>query len=59
MFGWLKNKTELQKLQNSYCKLMKSAYKTALTDKHKSDQLHEKADQILSKIKKIENQSIF
>ncbi len=57
MFAWLKHKTELQKLQYSYCKLMKSAYKTALTDKNKSDQLHIKATEILNQIKKIESQS--
>ncbi|WP_152538641.1 Lacal_2735 family protein [Aquimarina macrocephali] len=58
MFVWLKNKTELQKLQYTYCKLMKSAYKLALTDKNKSDQLHQKADKILIQIKEIEGQSI-
>ncbi|GGX08591.1 Lacal_2735 family protein [Aquimarina muelleri] len=56
MFPWLKNKTELQKLQYHYCKLMKNAYKLALTDKDKSDQLHKKANEILVKIKKIEKQ---
>jgi hypothetical protein len=54
MFVWLKNKTELQKLQYAYCKLMKSAYKLALTDRNKSDQLHQKADKILIQIKEIE-----
>lgn len=57
MFTWLKNKTELQKLQYSYCKLMKSAYKLALKDKDKSDQLHQEADKILTQIKRIEGQS--
>ncbi|MBG6170437.1 hypothetical protein IWQ47_003523 [Aquimarina sp. EL_43] len=36
---------------------MKSAYKLALTDKNKSDQLHQKADKILIQIKEIEGQS--
>lgn len=56
MFAWLKNKTELQKLQYHYCRLMKSAYKLALTDKDKSDQLHKKANEILEEIKKMEGQ---
>ncbi|AXT63250.1 Lacal_2735 family protein [Aquimarina sp. AD10] len=58
MFAWIKQKTELQKLQHAYCKLMKHAYKLALTDKSKSDRLHDEANQILSQIKKIENQSV-
>ncbi|MBQ0736336.1 Lacal_2735 family protein [Aquimarina celericrescens] len=59
MFAWFKNRTELQRLQYDYCKMMKSAYKLALTDKDKSDQIHEKANKLLSQIKKIESQSIF
>ncbi len=58
MFAWLKHKTELQRLQNSYCKLMKNAYKTAIKDKTKSDLLHKKANEILAQIKKIEGRSI-
>ncbi|WP_103070825.1 Lacal_2735 family protein [Aquimarina sediminis] len=57
MFGWLKHKTELEKLQYNYCKLMKSAYKLALKDKSKSDQLHKEANEILIQIKRIEGQS--
>ncbi|WP_062059808.1 Lacal_2735 family protein [Aquimarina longa] len=56
MFTWLKNKTELQRLQYNYCKLMKSSYKLALTNKQKSDQLHERANQIMLQIKEIEGQ---
>lgn len=52
MFAWLRNKTELQKLQYHYCKLMKNAYELALTDRDKSDQLHKKANEILNEIKK-------
>ncbi|WP_103864835.1 MULTISPECIES: Lacal_2735 family protein [Aquimarina] len=57
MLAWLKHKTELEKLQHTYCKLMKSSYKLALTDKDKSDLLHQEADKILIQIKKIEGQS--
>ncbi|MBP2833471.1 Lacal_2735 family protein [Aquimarina sp. U1-2] len=59
MLAWFKHRTHLQKLQNDYCKMMKNAYKLALTDKEKSDQIHEKANKILAQIKKIESQSIF
>ncbi len=59
MFGWLRNKSELQKLQSAYCKLMRSAYKTAVKDKSKSDLLHKKANEILTQIKEIESHSIF
>ncbi len=58
MFAWLRNKTELQKLQYKYCRMIKNAYKLALTDKKRSDQLHEKASELLSQIKKMESQSI-
>ncbi len=50
MFIWSKSKSELQKLQEMYCKLMKSSYEVALRDKRKSDELHKKAHQILSQI---------
>lgn len=55
MFDWLKNKSELEKLENSYSKLMKNAYIIALNDVEKSNQLHQKADTILNQIKTIEN----
>ncbi|MBL0684877.1 Lacal_2735 family protein [Aquimarina mytili] len=57
MFSWFRNKSELQKLQSTYCKLMRSAYKTAIKDKSRSDMLHKKANEILIQIKKIEGQS--
>lgn len=56
MVTWFKSKSELQKLQHMYCKLMKSSYKLALKNKVKSDQLHQEADEILSQIKKLEQQ---
>ncbi len=57
MVAWFKSKSELQKLQDIYCKLMKSSYKLAVKNKAKSDQLHQEADEILSQIKKIEQQN--
>ncbi len=55
MFAWLRNKTKLQRLQSSYCKLMKNAYNMALKDKGKSDLLHKEACDILTEIKKMES----
>ncbi len=57
MPAWFKSKSRLQKLQDNYCKLMKSAYKIAVKNKDKSDLLHKEANQILMEIKKLENQS--
>jgi len=56
MLKWLRNKTELQKLQHQYCKLMKNSYHLALRDKEKSDYLHDRANKILQEIKKLEHQ---
>ncbi|WP_152537418.1 Lacal_2735 family protein [Aquimarina pacifica] len=50
MFIWSRNRSELQKLQDTYCKLMKSSYKISLRDKNKSDELHRRANQILNQI---------
>ncbi|MBQ4820400.1 Lacal_2735 family protein [Aquimarina sp. MMG016] len=55
MLGWLKHKTQLQKLEDKYCKLMKNSYQVALKDKDKSDAIHKKANQILHQIKKLQN----
>jgi len=56
MIPWFKNRNELQRLQYTYCKMIKNAYELALTDKEKSDRIHVKANQILSEIKRIESQ---
>jgi len=55
MFNWSKDKTDLQKLQKQYCRLMKSAYNLAIKNKEKSDRLHDEANQVLAEIKKIEH----
>ncbi|KAA1246050.1 Lacal_2735 family protein [Aquimarina sp. RZ0] len=57
MYHLLKGKTELERLQKQYSKMMKNAYELALKDKTKSDDLHEKASKILIEIKKIEHQA--
>ncbi|WP_344929105.1 Lacal_2735 family protein [Aquimarina addita] len=58
MFSWLKEETELQKLQKRYCRLMKNAYNLAIKDKNKSDQLHDEASRIMSRINKLEHQQL-
>lgn len=55
LFNWLKEETELQKLQKRYCRLMKNAYNLAIKDKIKSDQLHEEASKIMSKINQLKH----
>ncbi|WP_299257344.1 Lacal_2735 family protein [uncultured Aquimarina sp.] len=55
MFYWPKNKTDLQKLQKRYCRLMKNAYNLAIKDKEKSDLMHEEANKILTEIKQMEH----
>ncbi len=56
MFHWYKYKTDLLKLQERYCKLMKSVYYIAIKNREKSDRLHEEADKVLRKIRKLEHQ---
>ncbi|MHA7058281.1 Lacal_2735 family protein [Aquimarina sp. M1] len=55
MFYWYKEKTDLEKLQKRYSRLMKSAYNLAIKDKVRSDLLHEEASKILLEIKKIQH----
>lgn len=54
MFNWFKDKTELQKLKDKYSKLMKISYRLAVKDKEKSDKVHQEADKLLLRIKKLE-----
>jgi hypothetical protein len=51
MLSWLKKKTEIEKLKERYRKLMKKSYTTALTDKQKSDKIHDEARYIFNRIK--------
>ncbi|WP_299213710.1 Lacal_2735 family protein [uncultured Aquimarina sp.] len=56
-YWWSKDKTDLQKLQKRYCRLIKNAYNLAIKDKEKSDLLHEEANKILTEIKKMEHRA--
>ncbi|AXT56208.1 Lacal_2735 family protein [Aquimarina sp. MMG015] len=57
MFYWTKDKSNLDKLQKRYCRLMKNAYNLAIKNKEKSDLLHEEASKLLIEIKKLQHQS--
>jgi len=58
MFSLLLHKTELQKLQDRYCRLMRSSYDIALTDKKRSDLIHDEAQRILDEIHKLKEESL-
>jgi hypothetical protein len=51
MFGLFKKKTENQKLQEEYAKLMERAYKVSHTNRTEADRLMAEADEIAKKIK--------
>ncbi|WP_405205569.1 Lacal_2735 family protein [Aquimarina sp. LLG6339-5] len=57
MFYWTKDKSNLDKLQKRYCRLMKNAYNLAIKNKEKSDLLHKEASKLLIEIKKLQHQS--
>ena len=54
MFGFLKKKTEVQKLENLYKNKMKEGYDLQSIDRSASDQKYVEADQILKKIELLE-----
>lgn len=53
MFGLFKKKTEVEKLQEQYEKLIKEAHKLSTVDRKASDLKAYDADQILKKIEEI------
>lgn len=56
MLNWLKQKTEIEKLKERYCQLMKKSFKTALKDRKKSEKLRKEAKVIYDRIKKYDSQ---
>ena len=50
MFGLFKRKTEIEKLQDQYKKLMKEGFDLQSVNRSTSDQKYLEADQILKKI---------
>ena len=57
MFGIFKKKSELEKLQDLYKKLMEDAYKLQSINRSDSDQKYADADVILKKIEALQVQS--
>lgn len=55
MFGLLKKKSEKEKLQNRYKKLMEEAYKLQSVNRSQSDEKYAEADAILKQIDSLEN----
>lgn len=53
MFGLFKKKSEKEKLQAQYKKLLEDAHRLSTTDRKMSDQKTYEADQILKKIDQI------
>ncbi|MEM8999580.1 MAG: Lacal_2735 family protein [Bacteroidota bacterium] len=52
MFNLFKKKTELEKLQEKYQKLMKEAYELSKINRTESDHKYAEADQIQKQIEK-------
>jgi hypothetical protein len=50
MFGLFKKKSEREKLQEAYQKLMKEAYTLSTSNRMESDKKYAEADEIMKKI---------
>lgn len=57
MFGLFKKKSQLDKLQDSYKKLMEEGYKLQSINRSDSDQKYLEADKILKKIEALQEKS--
>lgn len=57
MFGLFKKKSEVEKLQDKYKKLMEDAYKLQSINRTDSDTKYKEADDILKKIEAIQGKS--
>lgn len=55
MFGIFKKKTEAEKLDQQYNKLMKESYRLSTIDRKASDAKAAEADRLLKKIQVLEN----
>ncbi|PKV65361.1 hypothetical protein ATE90_1785 [Polaribacter sp. Hel1_33_96] len=55
MFGLFKKKSELEKLQESYKKIMEEAYKIQSINRTDSDKKYLEADNVLKKIEQIQS----
>lgn len=55
MFGLFKKKSEADKLQDEYAKLMKEAFVLSKSDRKKSDAKTAEAEEILKKIESLKS----
>lgn len=55
MFGLFKKKSEIEKLQDQYKKLMEEAFKLQSVNRSESDQKYLEADNILKKMAVLES----
>ncbi len=53
MFGLFKKKTEKEKLQEEYAKLLKESHRLSTINRAESDKLAAKADEVANKIEKL------
>ncbi len=53
MFGLFKRKSEIEKLQDQYKKLLEESYKLSTTNRSKSDEKQAEAQNILEKIERL------
>lgn len=53
MFGLFKKKSEKEKLQDEYKKLLKKSHELSTTNRAKSDQIAAEAEEVLQKIDKL------
>jgi hypothetical protein len=57
MFGLFKKKSDIDKLQNSYKKLMEEAYKLQSINRSDSDKKYQDADNVLKKIEALQSKT--
>jgi len=57
MFGLFKKKSEIEKLQEKYKKLMEEAFKLQSINRSDSDTKYLEADQLLKKIEELQSKS--
>lgn len=57
MFGLFKKKSDIDKLQDSYKKLMEEAYKLQSINRSDSDKKYQDADDVLKKIEALQSKT--
>ncbi len=56
MFGFFKKKSEVEKLEDKYKKLLEEAYKLSHIDREASTKKSAEAEEVLTQIEQIKNQ---